>query len=113
MDGRTRQSGPEAKTAPKDPLHSTKPGGPIMTPQMGPDNPGPTKNLRGVEPNTARHKGMPNEPQHGTWKGKEDHNPGMNDDTHGHGVPEAPRVMGRHSDVSKKQPTPMPGDVAR
>lgn len=113
MDGRTRQSGPEAHKAPQDPIHSTKPGGPIKEPPMGFKNPGPTANLRGVEHNTAMHRGTPNEEQHGTRKGPADHSPGFSDDTHGHGVPPAPMVKGRHSEVSKKQPTPTPGDVAR
>ena len=113
MDSRTRQSGPEAKKASQDPLHSTTPGGPIQTPAMGPHNPGPTKNLRGVEHNTSMHKGTPNDAQHGSPGMHGDHNPGHNADTHGHGVPMPPRVAGRHSDVSTKQATPTPGDVAR
>lgn len=30
------------------------------------ENPGPTKNIRGIEPNTARDKGKPNEKQTGS-----------------------------------------------
>src|SRR5450631_4514117 len=83
----TRQSGPQAKPAPpKDALHKLKPGGPIMPSKQGYVNPGPTKNLRGVEPNTAFHKGTPNPEQQGTAGKHGDHNPPMSDDTHGHGI---------------------------
>ena len=107
----TRQSGPQAKTASKDPLHDLKPGGPIMPSKQGFVNPGPTKNLRGVEPNTAMHRGTPNPEQHGSHGKMGDHNPGFSDDTHGHGVTTTQVLNNRHSDVSKKSPTPMPGDV--
>jgi hypothetical protein len=112
----TRQSGPEAKTAPSDPLHQMKPGGPILPTKQGFVNPGPTKNLRGVEPNTAFHKGQPNEEQHGSPGKMGDHNPGTGeaDNAHGHGVP----LFGKPRPGAAKHhavpaPTPMPGDVAR
>ena len=81
------------------------PGGPIMPKKQGYVNPGPTPNLRGVEPNTAFHKGEPNPEQSGTPGKHGDHNPGKgaSGDPHGHGVP-TPIVhpAGRHSDVSAK-----------
>jgi hypothetical protein len=109
----TRQSGPQAKPASKDPLHLIKPGGPIKPSKMGFINPGPTDNLRGVEPNTAMHRGTPNPDQHGSHGhvGGVDHAPGINSDVHGHGVPTFTKpVPGRHSSVSAQVPTPTPGD---
>ena len=99
----TRQSGPEAKKAPKDVIHQLQPGGPIMPSKQGYVNPGPTPNLRGVEPNTAMHRGTPNPEQSGT-RGHEmqHHAPGFDNGNHyGHGVPTPiTRVPGRHSDHS-------------
>jgi hypothetical protein len=91
-----------------------KPGGPIMPSKQGFQNPGPTKNLRGVEPNTAMHKGTPNPEQHGTHPRIGDHNPGFNDDVHGHGIsPGAMPNKGRMQAHGKMSPTPMPNDVKR
>lgn len=107
----TRQSGPEAKKAPKDALHQLKPGGPIKPSAQGFVNPGPTDNLRGVEPNTAFHKGTPNPEQHGTHKNREDHNPGMGQagDVH---RPNVPIVLAaaneKHSAKGTKVAPPMP-----
>ena len=111
----SRQSGPEAHPAPKDALHQMKPGGPITLVPMGFENPGPTVNLRGVEPNTAMHRGTSNPEQHGDFKSKNDHNPGFDGGhTFEHGVPTpVSKVPGRHSDVSKKVPPAMPGHFAR
>lgn len=108
----TRQSGPQARPAPKDALHTLKPGGPIKPKAQGFQNPGPTKNLRGVEPNTAMHRGTPNPEQHGTpgHIGGADHNPGMNDDTHGHGIVtfSGPHPDSKESTRSMKSPPPAP-----
>lgn len=114
----TRQSGPEAKQTDKDPLHKLKPGGPIKPTQQGFVNPGPTKNLRGVEPNTANHRGTPNPEQHGQMGhiNGHDHDPGKGaaGDAHGHGVPTFTKpVPGRHSAVSVTVPPANPGDVAK
>jgi hypothetical protein len=100
---KTRQSGPQAKPAPKDALHQMKPGGPIKPSKQGYVNPGPTDNLRGVEPNTSMHRGTPNPEQAGTPGKHGDHNPGMDmGNDFGHGVPTPiAHVHGRHSDVSK------------
>ena len=112
----TRQSGPEAHTSP-DPLHKLKPGGPIKTVQQFYQNPGPTKNLRGIEPNTEMHRGAPNPEQHGSPGKTVDHNPGPNSDPRGHGVPAVhqvlKRVPGRHSEVSTTVGPATPGDFAR
>jgi len=87
----TRQSGPEGKDAPKKgTLHDLPPGGPIMPKKQGYENPGPTKNLRGVEPNTAMHRGTPNPEQESQIGhiGGQGHNPGLDKGNHhGHGVP--------------------------
>lgn len=106
----TRQSGPEAKKAPKDALHQLKPGGPIMPSKQGFVNPGPTDNLRGVEPNTSRHKGTPNPEQHGSPARLGDHNPGMGQagDVHRPDVPVVMASKERHSDKGTKVPPPMP-----
>jgi hypothetical protein len=89
---KTRQSAPPAKPAPhKGTLHDLKPGGPIMPAKQGYENPGVTPNLRGVEPNTAMHKGTPNPQQEGSHGpiGDYVHDPGKGDaDNHyGHGIP--------------------------
>ena len=69
MPPNTRQSGPQGKDVPKaGTLHDLKPGGPIKPKAQGYVNPGPTDNLRGVEPNTAFHKGTPNPEQHGSQR---------------------------------------------
>jgi hypothetical protein len=112
----TRQSGPEAKKTSKDAIHQFapggKPGGPILPGAQGYVNPGPTDNLRGVEPNTAMHRGQPNPEQHGTpgHIGGADHNPGMAQagQVHGHGVNTASPAKERTSDKSKKVAPPMP-----
>jgi hypothetical protein len=112
----TRQSGPQAKPAPKDALHQLKPGGPIMPSKQGFVNPGPTKNLRGVEPNTAMHRGTPNPEQHGQIGhiGGANHDPGTGeaDNAHGHGIVTTTTPHPGHmSKFARKSPTPMPGDV--
>jgi len=98
-----------------DELHKMKPGGPILPKKQGYVNPGPTPNLRGVEPNTAHHKGTPNPHQSGTpgHIGGADHSPGKNSDTHGKGVSTGKYMPLRHSDVSTTVPSPTPGDVER
>ncbi len=113
----TRQSGPQAKPAPrKGTLHDLKPGGPIKPKAQGYVNPGPTDNLRGVEPNTAMHRGTPNPEQHGQIGhiGGANHDPGKNDDVHGHGVP-MPVVGNPHTQhhFSKPIATPDPKDVKK
>ncbi len=107
---RGRQSGPEARPAPKDALHLLKPGGPIKQPAQGFVNPGPTDNLRGVEPNTAFHKGEPNPEQKGSDIRHGDHNPGMGEagNTHRPNVDTPVKLTGRHSDHSKMVPPPPP-----
>lgn len=110
----TRQSGPEAKKAPRNAREEMRPGGPIMPKKQGFVNPGPTRNLRGVEPNTAMHRGTPNPEQKGTAPRHGDHNPPFNDDPHGHGVtPGAKPIPGRQRSNRTPTPTPMPGDVKR
>lgn len=106
----TRQSGPQAKPAPKDALHQLKPGGPIKPKAQGFVNPGPTDNLRGVEPNTAMHRGTPNPEQKGTIERHGDHNPGMGQagDPHGHGINAPMIAKGRHSEAGKKLAPPPP-----
>jgi len=93
--------------------NETPPGGPILPGAQGYRNPGATPNLRGVEPNTAVHKGTPNPEQHGDWKGKEDHRPGMEQasNAHGHGVP-TPVVGNKGAKKHHSAPLahPMPGD---
>lgn len=86
----------KGKPAPRNAREAMPPGGPIKPSPMGPHNPGPTPNLRGVEPNTGRDKGQPNPPQRGTAGHHGDHAPGQADagNTHGHGVP-APIVGNR------------------
>lgn len=112
MPPTTRQSGPEAKKAPRNAREEMKPGGPIMPKKQGFVNPGPTDNLRGVEPNTSMHKGTPNPEQKGTAPRLGDHNPPFNDDVHGHGIIPGPIPnKGRKNAHSKPTPTPMPGDV--
>jgi hypothetical protein len=114
MPPKTRQSGPEGKDVPKaGTLHDLKPGGPIMPKKQGFVNPGPTDNLRGVEPNTAMHRGTPNPHQMGSAGhiGGADHNPGMEQatNTHGHETANTPmQAKGRTSEHSKKMAPPMP-----
>lgn len=91
-------------------------GGPIMPKKQGYVNPGPTPNLRGVEPNTARHKGFPiptDQPgDPGEIGTQREHNPGRGESGNhrGGGVPmPVKRVQGRHSDVSTKVGVPSPG----
>ena len=106
----------KGKTAPRNAREAMPPGGPIKPNPMTFKNPGPTDNLRGVEPNTAHHKGTPNPPQMGTRHGEmQHHDPGMGaaGDSHGHGVPLTKYLPIRHSDVSTKTPPPNPGDVAK
>ena len=107
----------KGKPAPRNAREAMPPGGPIKPKPMGFVNPGPTDNLRGVEPNTAPGRGTPNPPQHGTTDHHGAHSgdlSGTSGDPHGHGVPmPIVHVQGRHSDVSTKIPPPAPGDVAR
>jgi hypothetical protein len=107
----TRQSGPEAKRANRDELHTMKPGGPIDQPAQGYENPGPTDNLRGVAPNTAMHRGEPNPEQHGSHGpiGDYVHDPGQSNDVHGHGI-NAPQASGRTGEHSKKLAPPPPDE---
>ena len=110
---KTRQSGPEAKKTGKDAIHEFapggKPGGPIQPSQQGFVNPGPTTNLRGVEPNTAMHRGDPNPEQMGSDMRHGDHNPGKGQagDVH---RPNVPQVMpkGRTAEHSTKVGPPEP-----
>lgn len=106
----TRQSGPEAKKADAaNELHKLKPGGPIQPSKQGFVNPGPTKNLRGVEPNTAMHRGTPNPEQSGSDVRHGDHNPGYAQagmDHKGSTPPVAPK--GRTGEHSKKFAAPEP-----
>ena len=105
----TRQSGPEGKDHPKaGTLHDLKPGGPLQPTKQGYVNPGPTPNLRGVEPNTAMHRGTPNPGQAGTDIRHGDHNPGFNSDTHAPPAPPQVALGPRHSTAGKKLPPPPP-----
>lgn len=63
----------KGKPAPRNAREAMKPGGPIKPKQQGYVNPGPTDNLRGVEPNTNPHKGTPNPEQQGTGGKHGDH----------------------------------------
>ena len=105
--GPTRQSGPEAKKANMDALHSLTPGGPILprTQPLGKPMPGD----RGKEQNTEMHRGTPNPEQHGSHKSREDHNPGMAQagEVHGHGI-HAPTATGRTGEHSTKMAPPPP-----
>jgi hypothetical protein len=111
----TRQS--EGKEVPKKgTLHNLKPGGPIMPAKQGFVNPGPTKNLRGVEPNTAMHRGTPNPQQQGTAGMHGDHNPGTNSDVHGHGIQtpvEGNPYVAKHSSKPIVHPAPDPRGVRK
>jgi hypothetical protein len=110
----TRQSGPEAKKTSKDAIHEFapggKPGGPILPGAQGFVNPGPTDNLRGVEPNTAMHRGTPNPEQHGSDIRHGDHNPGMAQagKPHKHQGDGAPEPTGRTAEHGKKLAPPEP-----
>lgn len=110
----TRQSGPEAKKTSKDAIHQFapggKPGGPILPGAQGFVNPGPTTNLRGVEPNTAMHRGTPNPEQKGTDVRHGDHNPGMAQAgmVHRPNVPVVLAASEKHSDKGTKVAPPMP-----
>jgi hypothetical protein len=114
---KTRQSGPEAKKTGKDALHTFapggKPGGPIKPTKQGYENPGPTTNLRGVEPNTASHRGEPNPEQHGSHGpiGDYVHDPGQGQagEPHGRGI-NAPQAKGRTSEHSTKLAPPAPDE---
>ena len=114
----TRQSGPEAKKTSKDAIHQFapggKPGGPIKPGAQGFANPGPTTNLRGVEPNTAMHRGTPNPEQSGSDIRHGDHNPGMAQagDVHRPNVPVVPAAqMEKHSHKGTKVPPPEPNPM--
>lgn len=111
----TRQSGPQAKKTSKDAIHEFapggKPGGPILPGAQGFVNPGPTKNLRGVEPNTAMHRGTPNPEQSGSDVRHGDHNPGMGQagDVHRPNVPVVMQAVAeKHSAKGTKVAPPMP-----
>ena len=100
----------------KEPIKrtATAPGGPILPGAQGYRNPGATPNLRGVEPNTAVHKGTPNPHQEGTaGHHGTPHHPGFEQagNPHGHGVP-TPIVdhKGAAKHHSAPLPTPTPGD---
>ena len=119
MPPNTRQSGPQAKQAKKEgTLHDLKPGGPIMPTKQGFVNPGPTDNLRGVEPNTAMHRGTPNPEQHGSHGpiGDYVHDPGMNDDTHKGGIQtpvEGNKAVAKHHGKPIMHPAPDPRGVRK
>ena len=106
----------KGKPAPRNAREEMPPGGPIKPSPMGFENPGPTDNLRGVEPNTANDRGTPNPPQSGTAGHHGNHAPGQAaaGDTHGHGIP-TPIVgnKGAKKHHSVPVPPPSPGDVAR
>ena len=107
--GPTRQSGPQAKKANMDALHTLTPGGPILpkTQPLGKPMPGD----RGKEENTSFHKGTPNPEQHGTHKNREDHNPGMGQagDVHRPNVPVVTADASlKHSAKGTKVAPPMP-----
>ena len=108
-----RQSQPPAKPATADPRGGIDPGGPLMPSKQGFINPGPTPNLRGVEPNTAFHKGEPNPQQHGSHGpiGDYVHDPGMAQagDVHRPNVPAIPAATAeKHSAKGTKVAPPMP-----
>jgi hypothetical protein len=113
----TRQSGPQAKKTGKDAIHEFapggKPGGPILPGAQGYVNPGPTKNLRGVEANTSMHRGTPNPEQSGTADKHGDHNPGKGQagDVHRPNVPLIPvsaneKHSGKGVPVGPPEPNP-------
>jgi len=90
-----------------------KPGGPLMYPQQGYENPGPTPNLRGVEENTNMSKGTENPEQHGSAGDISDyvHDPGMGEagnqrGRQGEGGPSA--ASERTADKSTKMAPPEP-----
>jgi hypothetical protein len=107
---KTRQSGPEAKPAPAHAEHGMPPGGPVKETQATYRTPGATPNLRGVEPNTAMHKGTPNPEQKGSDIRHGDHNPGMGQAgmTHRPRVPEVSAAKERTADKSTKVAPPKP-----
>ena len=115
----TRQSGPEAKKTGKDAIHEFapggKPGGPILPGAQGFRNPGATPDLRGVEANTAMHRGTPNPEQHGaTGRVHGDHDPGMAQasDVHRPNVhPVAPPVGEKHSAKGTMSASPEPNPM--
>jgi len=107
----------KGKPAPRNAREAMPPGGPIKPKPMGFVNPGATPNLRGVEPNTAMHRGTPNPHQMGSRHADmAQHAPGQAaaGDTHGHGIP-TPIVgnKGAKKHHSAPAPRPTPGDVAR
>jgi len=105
----SRQSGPEAKKANMDALHTLKPGGPILPATQPFGKPNPTD--RGKEHNTDFHKGEPNPEQHGTpgHIGGADHNPGMGESGNAHHLNiAAPTATGRTGEHSTKLAPPMP-----
>jgi hypothetical protein len=115
----TRQS--EGKEVPKKgTLHDLKPGGPIKPTKQGYVNPGPTDNLRGVEPNTAMHKGTPNPQQQGSHGpiGDYVHDPGKGqaDEVHGHGIQtpvEGNKAVAKHHSAPIMHPAPNPKGVRK
>ena len=119
MPPKTRQS--EGKEVPKKgTLHDLKPGGPIMPSKQGFVNPGPTDNLRGVEPNTAMHRGTPNPHQMGSAGhiNGQDHNPGMGQagEVHGHGIQtpiEGNKNVAKHHNAPVMSPPPNPKGVKK
>lgn len=114
--GATHSLDAKGKPAPRNAREAMPPGGPIKPKPMGFVNPGPTPDLRGVEPNTANDRGTPNPHQVGSKHHEvAHHDPGQGaaGDPHGHGVPAASYLPIRHSDVSTKVPPPNPGDVAK
>jgi hypothetical protein len=107
-----RQSAPPAKPSKKDGgIRDLQPGVPIQPTKQGFVNPGPTDNLRGVEPNTAMHKGEPNPEQHGSHGpiGDYVHDPGKGQagEPHGRGI-NAPMAKGRTAEHSTKVAPPPP-----
>lgn len=117
---KTRQSAPPAKPTGKDAIHEFapggKPGGPIEPSKQGFVNPGPTKNLRGIEPNTQMHRGTPNPEQMGTDRRHGDHNPGTAQagmEHKGSTPPVAPKGRTAEHSVKVAPPVPDPKGVRK
>ena len=108
--------------APRNSRESMKPGGPVDQPAMGYENPGPTRNLRGVEPNTAKRQDVHRPVEAptgahghgGTTAGKgKMHHPGFAEagNAHGHGISTTlPDHSLTASAKGKPSARPTPGD---
>ena len=104
----------KGKPAPRNAREAMPPGGPIKPNPMGFENPGPTPDLRGVEPNTQPSRGTPNPHQQGTAGHHGAHSgdlSGTSGDPHGHGIP-TPVVGNKGSKKHHGAPLvmPTPGD---